>query len=256
MRDEEAVSGSAGDGALGPEPHLSVVIPAFEEETRLAESLPRILSYLRQKGWSHEILVVDDGSADRTAEVAAERLRDAPHRILRNETNRGKGYSVKRGMLEARGRYVLFSDADLSTPIEEAEALIRAIGAGADVAIASRALAGSRVEKHQPWRREILGKMFNRFLQALVMRGLHDTQCGFKCFRREVVRPVFSRQTLDGWAFDVEVLIIARRLGYRVAEVPVRWINSEVTKVNATSDGIRMLLDALRVRQVHRHLKP
>jgi dolichyl-phosphate beta-glucosyltransferase len=237
------------------QPFLSIVLPAYNEEERLGVSLPVILDYVSARNWSFEILVVDDGSSDGTSDIAVLSLDGIPHRILRHEPNRGKGFSVKRGMLEAAGRYVLFSDSDLSTPIEEVERLIQAIDAGADLAIGSRALADSRIEKHQPWRREVLGKLFNRFLQMLVMRGLHDTQCGFKCFRNEVVQPVFSKQTLDGWAFDVEVLYIARRLGYRIAEVPVRWINSEVTKVNALSDGMKMIWDALRVRRIHRSLK-
>lgn len=237
------------------QPHLSIVLPAFEEETRLGESLPRILEYLASKAWTFEILVVDDGSADRTAEVAEEKLDGVPHRVLRNDRNRGKGYSVRRGMLEARGQYVLFSDTDLSTPVEEVENLIRAIDAGTDVAIGSRALENSLIEKHQPWRREILGKLFNRFLQILVIRGLQDTQCGFKCFRRDVVEPIFTHQTIDGWAFDVEILFIARQLGYRITEVPVRWLNSEVTKVDTLADGMRMVWDALRVRGIHRRLQ-
>jgi len=244
-----------GSRDLNPDyPFLSIVLPAYDEEERLAESLPHILEYASGKGWSYEILVVDDGSSDGTSAVAAKNLDGIPHRILRNEPNRGKGFSVRRGVLAARGHYVLFTDVDLSTPIEETEKLIRAIEEGADVAIGSRALATSRIEKHQPWRREILGKLFNRFLQMLVLRGLHDTQCGFKCFRLDAVEPIFSRQTLDRWAFDVEVLFIARKLGYRIAEVPVRWINSEVTKVNALSDGLKMILDALRVRRIHRNL--
>jgi len=237
-------------------PYLSIVLPAYNEEQRLGESLPRLLEYASAKDWSYEIIVVDDGSTDRTSAVAADNLDGTPYRILRNDPNRGKGFSVKRGVLEARGRYVLFTDTDLSTPIEEVENLIRALDNGADVAIGSRALSESRIEKHQPWRREILGKLFNRFLQILVLRGLHDTQCGFKCFRLEVIEPVFTRQTLDGWAFDVEVLFIARRLGYHIAEVPVRWINSEVTRVSPLPDGLRMLWDTLRVRRIHSRLHP
>jgi dolichyl-phosphate beta-glucosyltransferase len=244
------------EGMSDQQPYLSIVLPAYNEEGRLEVSLPRILQYLSAKRWAYEIVVVDDGSSDRTSEIARARLDGVPHEIVRNEPNRGKGYSVKRGVLDAKGRYVLFSDTDLSTPIEESEKLIEALDRGADVAIGSRALRESRIEKHQPWRREILGKLFNRFLQILVMPGIEDTQCGFKCFRREAVEPIFSRQTLDGWAFDVEILFIARRLGYRIAEVPVRWINSEVTKVNALADGMRMVLDALRVRRIHGDLRP
>jgi dolichyl-phosphate beta-glucosyltransferase len=234
--------------------YLTVVVPAFNEEKRVGASLKRIRDYLGEKRWPSEIIVVDDGSLDATSEVAAKELEGFPNRVLKNEENRGKGYSVRRGMLEAQGEFALFSDADLSTPIEEVEALIGALGRGAHVAIGSRAAEGAAIEIHQPWVRENLGKLFNAFLQALVIRGIKDTQCGFKCFKQEVVGPIFSRMTVERWAFDVEILYLARRLGYTIAEVPVRWRNSPATKVSAGADGLRMLLDSLRIRYRHRSL--
>jgi len=236
--------------------YLSVVIPAYNEEARLGDTLERIIAYLRGQGWSFEIIVVDDGSQDRTLEVARAKLVDVPHQVVRNEPNRGKGYSVRRGMLLARGKYVLFSDADLSTPIEEVEKLLTALEEGAEVAIGSRGLAESRIEIHQPWLREHLGKLFNLFIRLFVLGGIRDTQCGFKCFRREVVGPIFQRQTVERWGFDVELLLLARKLGYRIAEVPVRWINSPDTRIRAGRDGLVMVWDALRAKRRHRRLRP
>ncbi len=236
---------------------LSVVVPAYREEARLGGSLERIREYLTQRGEEAEIIVVDDGSDDRTSEVAMERLAGYPHaKVLRNEPNAGKGYSVRRGLLASRGEYALFSDADLSTPIEEWSKLLAAHQAGADVAIGSRALKESRIEVHQPLAREMMGRCFNVFVRAFVLGGIHDTQCGFKSFRREVVRPIFARQKIERWGFDVEILYIARRLGLTIAEVPVVWRNDEATKVSAGADGLRMLREALDARRMHRHLTP
>ena len=202
-----------------------------------------------------DLVIVDDGSSDGTAELVrqavGERMRLT---ILTNEPNRGKGYSVRRGMLAAEGRCVLFSDADLSTPIEDAEALLAAIEGGADIAIGSRGLADSDVQLHQPWWREYAGKLFGVLVRWLGTSGVRDSQCGFKCFRREAAQAVFPLQTLEGWAFDVEVIIIARRLGLRIAEVPVHWVNDPDTKVHLLSDGPRMVLDIVRARLRHRHL--
>lgn len=236
--------------------YLSVVIPAYNEENRLGASLDRIVAYLQDQDYPFEIIVVDDGSRDRTAELAEEKLADVPHTVVRNEPNRGKGYSVKRGLLLARGQYVLFSDADLSTPIEEVAKLLTALQSGFDVAIGSRALAESRIEVHQPWLREKMGQLFNVFIRWFILGGIRDTQCGFKCFRREVIRPIFEPATVERWGFDVELLLIARRRGYRIAEVPVRWINSAETKIRAGTDGLVMVWDAIKSKRRHRKLRP
>ncbi len=236
---------------------LSVVVPAYREEQRLGATLARIREWLGEQALAAEIIVVDDGSPDRTSDVAHEQLAGFPHAtVLRNEPNAGKGYSVRRGMLASRGRYALFSDADLSTPIEEFAHLRAAHEAGADVAIGSRALRQSRIEVHQPFPRELMGRCFNLFVRTFVMRGLHDTQCGFKSFRREVIRPLFGRQQIERWGFDVEVLYLARRLGYTIAEVPVVWRNDENTKINAAADGLKMLREVRDARRMHRHLSP
>ncbi len=236
---------------------LSVVMPAYCEEHRLTAGLTRVKEYLNERGLVAEIIVVDDGSTDRTNELARELLADYPrHTVLRNEPNAGKGWSVRRGMLAANGAIALFTDVDLSAPIEGFDDLLAAHQGGADVAIGSRALGGSRIEVHQPLMREIAGRCFNLFVQQFVMRGIRDTQCGFKSFRQEVLRPIFGRQQIRRWGFDVEVLYIARRLGLQIAEVPVVWRNDEATKVNAAADGLKMVREAMEARRLHRHLTP
>ncbi|MCL4195808.1 MAG: glycosyltransferase family 2 protein [Thermoguttaceae bacterium] len=236
---------------------LSIIVPAYREEARLGPTLGRIREYVEALGEPTEIIVIDDGSTDRTSEVAHEKLIGFPHcKVLRNEPNAGKGRSVQRGMLASSGEYALFTDADLSTPITEWDKLHAAHQAGADIAIGSRALAESDIAVHQPFLREMGGRGFNLFIRLFVMGGIRDTQCGFKSFRREVIKPVFGRQQIKGWGFDVEVLYIARRLGYNIAEVPVHWENDEATKLNALSDGIRMTKEALAARRTHKHLTP
>jgi len=171
------------------------------------------------------------------------------HLVIDRKFNRGKGYSVRQGMLAGRGRFLLFSDADLSTPIEELEQLLPPLESGeVQVTIGSRALKDSRVEVHQPWWRETMGKGFNLFVRAIALGGLRDTQCGFKCFTREAVRAVFSVARIDGFGFDVEALYLARKFGFGVREIPVRWINSPESKVHPLSDSSRMLADLLRIR--------
>ena len=230
---------------------ISLVIPAYNEEKRLGATLDRILAYGREKGHDQEILVVDDGSTDNTAALV-EAYADRGIRLLKNPGNRGKGYSVRHGMLEATRDLVLFSDADLSTPIEEMEGLAAPVLAGeADGAIGSRAVTGSNVEVSQPLYRVAMGKIFNKFVRAIAVGGFADTQCGFKLFTRDAARAVFSRQTFEGFSFDVEVIFIARNLGLRIAEVPVRWVNSPETKVSACMDSLRMFLDLFKVRWNH-----
>jgi dolichyl-phosphate beta-glucosyltransferase len=229
---------------------LSIVIPAYDEEKRLSGTLERITGYLKSEQWKFsEVIVVDDGSRDGTVRVAEKfRSRVRPVRLLRNPGNRGKGYAVRHGMLEAKGEWTLFTDADLSTPIEELEKLWTAAQeARAQVAIGSRALDRSLIGVHQPLFRESAGKVFN--LAARVITGLPfwDTQCGFKLFETKAAREIFRRQQLERFGFDVEVLFIARKLGYSSIEVPVRWNDVAGTKVGAVS-GLSAFLDPLRVR--------
>lgn len=174
---------------------ISVVIPAYNEEKQIGNALARIKDYLTEKGKPFEIIVVDDGSSDKTVEITRKVLADKNFILLRNKENRGKGYSVRRGILISQGKYVLFSDADLSTPIEELEKLIPILENGYDVAIGSRALAESNILVHQKWHREALGRLFNIFVRNFIMNGIRDTQCGFKCFKRKAAQDIFSRQT-------------------------------------------------------------
>jgi dolichyl-phosphate beta-glucosyltransferase len=229
--------------------YLSVVIPAYNEAQRLGHTLRLIHGYLRRQPYAAEIIVVDDGSQDGTAAIVRACAGwFPPIHLLQNGRNRGKGFSVQQGFLQAHGAYLLFSDADLSTPIEEAQKLFAALRGPCDIAIGSRALPASRVEVHQPWYREQMGQLFNVFVQALAVPGIQDTQCGFKCFRREAALAICQRMTAEGFGFDVEMLYLAHRLGYRVREVPVVWRNSPQTRVRVWRDSVSMLGDLWRIR--------
>lgn len=221
-------------------PSVSIVIPAYNEEARLPSTLERVIRYVAAKDFSFaEIVIVDDGSRDGTAALVERRQRDHPSiRLLRNDQNRGKGYTVRHGMLEARGEWILSTDADLSTPIDELDKLLCAAErAGAVVAIGSRALDRSLVGVHQSMFRELSGRVFNVIMRAITGLPFRDTQCGFKLFRAGAAREIFSRQVLDGFSFDVEDLVIAKTLGLNAIEVPVVWNNVEGTKVS-TMAGI------------------
>jgi dolichyl-phosphate beta-glucosyltransferase len=227
---------------------LSVVVPCFNEESRLPSSLTAAMAYLEATGREYEVILVDDGSRDCTPALIreAERANRAVCGVLLPE-NRGKGRAVSAGVRVSRGALVLISDADFSAPIEELPKLEAAISAGAAVAIGSRAKRGAR-EVDQPLYRRAMGKGFNLFVQALLLPGLWDTQCGFKLFRGEVARDLFGQLRTDGFAFDVEVLLMARRHAWEVSEVPVRWINSTSTRVHAVRHSGEMLMDVLRLR--------
>jgi dolichyl-phosphate beta-glucosyltransferase len=225
------------------DPFLSVVIPAFNEAERLPRTLGRLADYLRAFGHAHEVLVVDDGSSDATAE----RARAAGATVLRNDRNRGKGHAVRRGMLEARGQRRLMTDADLSTPIEELQRFLETMDRGFDVVIGSRAVPGANIEVHQPWFRENMGRLYNLFVRALAVPGLHDTQCGFKLWSAAAARDAFAAARLDGFSFDVEALYLARKRGYRIAEVPVTWRNDAATRVGLGAGGAAFP-DLLRIR--------
>ena len=234
-------------------PYLSVVVPAHNEEARLGPTLEAMRKYLSAHGYEYEIVVVDDVSRDRTGQVALAFRETEPRlRLVRREANPGKGAAVQAGMLAARGRYALFSDADNSTPIAEAAKLLAAMEEGADIAIGSRALPDSNLVVRQPWYREYMGRTFNLVVRLIALRQFPDTQCGFKCFRREVAQELFSHQTVSGWAFDVEILFMALRRGYRVVQVPVTWINSRESRVSPIRSSLQMLGDlvALRYKQV------
>lgn len=230
---------------------LSVVIPAYNEARRLGPTLDRVTAYLRERGGEHEVLVVDDGSTDGTASLVT--THPAPSvRLVRQPENRGKGAALRRGVLESRGRRVLLCDADLSTPIEDLERLERRLAAGAALAIGSRGVIESDVSVRQPLYRELMGKTFNRIIRLLGVRGLRDTQCGFKLLDGEVARRLFAELRTSGFAFDVELLWLATRHGYRIEEVGVRWVDSPDSRVHPLFDAAAMLRDVLVMRWRHR----
>lgn len=231
---------------------LSVVIPSYNEESRLPASLEKLRAFA-EGGPGFEVVIVDDGSKDRTIALIEETAAkwatttQLRLRVLRNPGNRGKGFSVRHGMLEATGEWLLFTDADLSTPIEDVLPLLAKASEGFDVMIGSRALRPELVGKHQPILRELAGKFFNLVMRLTTGLPFHDTQCGFKMVRREAAREIFSRQKIEGFGFDVEVLYLAAKLGYRAAEVPVHWDNAEGSKVGGLS-GADAFLDLVRIR--------
>jgi dolichyl-phosphate beta-glucosyltransferase len=232
-----------------PGPRLSVVIPCYNEEQRLPRTIEQIERYLAARGETYEIVLVDDGSADGTRGVMdAAAARNPSVRLESLPHNRGKGRALAQGVAAARGAEILVTDADLSTPIEELDKLQAALAAGAGVAIASRAIRGSRIEVSQPFYRVLMGKAFNLIVQAVLLPGIWDTQCGFKLFRADVAKEAFARLTTDGFGYDPEVLFRAKRSGVRIAEVPVTWRNSAPTKVSPISSSLDMFKHVVRVR--------
>lgn len=228
---------------------LSVVVPAYNEEHRIERSLERMVEYLESQPYSYELLLVSDGSTDRTNEIAQAAAQKNPNvQYLSYPNNKGKGHAVRYGIMRAQGEFILFSDADLATPIEEVEKLFPYLEQGADIAIGSRPLKESNLVVHQPWYREMLGRAFNLAVQTLAVKGIHDTQCGFKLFRREAARDIFSRCRLNGFSFDFEALFLAQRMGYPIAEVPIKWAHQPGSKVNVLRDGMRMLRDLVWMR--------
>jgi dolichyl-phosphate beta-glucosyltransferase len=229
---------------------ISIVIAAYNEEKRISPSLFKIKEYLTGQDMDYEIIVVDDGSTDRTRKIAADLIPDIPHlKVISYETNRGKGYALKTGVLASDGDVVLLTDADLSTPIEELSKLLPLISDGKyDIAIGSRALALSEIIRKQPWWRQSMGKLFNKIVKVLIVDDFRDTQCGFKVFSGDAARNLFSQAQIDRFAYDVEILALAKKKGYRILEVPIRWINSPESKVNPFRDSLQMLCDLLRIR--------
>ncbi len=235
---------------MSPIPSISIVIPAYNESERLAPSLDRVLAFARAYPGDAEIIVVDDGSRDRTAEIAGSYARqsDGMVRLLQNPGNRGKGYSVRNGILNAKGEMILFTDADLSSPIEEASKLLSSLQNGADIAIGSRWARAELQTKRQSVLRQFLGRAFNGVLRIVLGLDFKDTQCGFKAFRRQAARTVFPLQRIEGWGFDPEILFLSQKFGFSVEEVPVRWGHDTRTRINPLVDGSRMLAEMLRIR--------
>lgn len=229
--------------------YLSVVIPAYNEAKRIGTTLRKIHEYLLKKDYQYEIIVVDDGSTDGTCGLVRKITQQIPCiRLLQNEVNRGKGYSVRAGILSSRGQLIIFSDTDLSTPIQEIDKLAIWINRGYDIAIGSRALSESKILVRQPWYREYMGKTFNLLVRLMAVPEIKDTQCGFKLFKKHVAKFLFEKQIIDGFGFDVEILFMANKSGYRIKEVPVQWINSSSSRVNILKDSFAMLSDLVRMR--------
>ena len=232
---------------------LSVIIPAYNEEDRIGETLSRVYDYLRSKDYEYEVIVVDDGSTDNTISVVQRSglSRGDRLRVIKNGENQGKGFSVRNGIMNSRGEFVLFSDADMSTPIEDIDKLFRDIEGGHDIVIGSRDVKDSRVKVRQPWYRETMGKIFNLMVKLLLLKDFRDTQCGFKLFRGDVARDIAGEMRINGFCFDVEMLFIARIKGCRIKERGVTWENSPLSKVKIMDSSIKMFLDLLRIRSLH-----
>jgi len=230
-------------------PQLSIVIPAYNESARIEHALDRVLSCVAEQGWDAEVLVVDDGSKDDTAAIVQRWMAQHPRlHLVQNPGNKGKGYSVRNGLLQAAGDIVMFTDADLSAPMEEAQRLLDAIANGADVAIGSRWMDRNRQTIHQPLYRQFFGRCFNWLTRTIMGLPYKDTQCGFKAFKRSAAQIIFRLQTIERWGFDPEILFIARKRGYRIAEVPVSWAHDARTRMSYLRDGLQMLKELAIVR--------
>jgi dolichyl-phosphate beta-glucosyltransferase len=230
-------------------PTHSIVIPAYNESERLGDSIPKVQEYVRQRGLQAEIIVVNDGSSDNTAAVVRRfAASDDMVVLVENPGNRGKGYSVRNGMLHARGDMALFTDADLSSPITEADKLFAALTQGFDVAIGSRWLQRELQTQRQPWLRQLYGRLFNLGLRIVLGLGFKDTQCGFKAFNRRAIETVFTRQHIERWGFDPELLFLAKKFRLRTVEIPVEWAHDHRSKINPLRDGLRMAGEVLKIR--------
>jgi len=232
-------------------PLLSIVIPAHNEEKRLPPTLEQVFAFLGSQNYDAEVLIVENGSTDRTYELSRSYIEQHKNLRVIREGGRGKGLAVQRGMLEARGQYRLMCDADLSMPIEEVAKFLSPNASDFDIAIASREAPGAK-RYDEPRYRHLGGRMINWIIRLLILPGLQDTQCGFKCFRAEAAQDLFKRQTLMGWSFDIELLFIARQHGYRIIEIPIDWYYRPESKVNALRDAVRMIQD---IFQIHRNAR-
>ncbi len=234
---------------LTEEPRLSVVVPMYNEAARMRGSLPRLLAYFAAQPYSYEIIAVDDGSSDGTAALARELLARVPRsRVIETRPNRGKGHALRVGMPASRGQYVVFTDADLSTPPSELEKFWPWLERGVDVVIGSRKMAGAVLLRRQPWWRERLGKVFTWLSDRLATRNISDVTCGFKLFSRQAAHDLFRRGRLDDFSFDAEILFLAQRRGYRIKEVPVTWHDESGTTVRIARDAVRAIRGLLRIR--------
>jgi dolichyl-phosphate beta-glucosyltransferase len=229
-------------------PLLTIIIPAYNEEKRLPLTLPKVLDFGNRQDYQVEVLLVDNASTDRTSEIVRQAAEQHSSISPHYQPIQGKGAAVRMGMMEARGDYLLIYDADMAMPVEEISKFLPPALSGYEVAIASREITGA-VRYHEPWHRHVMGRVFNLIVRLLAVPGIQDTQCGFKCFRREAAQDIFSTQVIDGWAFDVEVLYIAQRRGYRIAEVPINWYYGEGSRISPLRDSLDMFLEVLRIRR-------
>ncbi|MBI4927372.1 MAG: glycosyltransferase [Anaerolineae bacterium] len=228
-------------------PLLSIILPAYNEERRIADALDKVSAFMRSQPYEVEVVVVENGSSDRTLEIAQSYQASLPELRVFQEIGRGKGLAVRRGMLEARGTYRIFCDVDFSMPVEEINRFIPPALESVDVAIASREAPGAH-RYGEPELRHFIGRGFNTLVRLLALPGLQDSQCGFKCFRDEVAERVFALQTTRGWTFDVEVLFIARKMGYSIQEVPIPWYFNPESKIRVWNDSVHMFMDLLTIR--------
>ncbi len=227
----------------------SIVIPAYNESARIGATLKRVLAYVDSRSWNAEVIVVNDGSRDDTAAVVRSFAeRDSRLRLVENPGNRGKGYSVRNGMMNASGELLFFTDADMSSPIEEAPKLLEAIAAGADVAVGSRWLRSETQTQRQPLYRQLFGRIFNAALRIVLGLSYADTQCGFKIFTRRAAHIIFPLQRIDRWGFDPELLFLAKRFGFKVSEIPIAWAHSEGSRIRYFRDGMHMFWEMLKIR--------
>jgi len=232
-------------------PFLSIIIPAYNEATRLPHTLEKIFAYLKKQRYSSEVIVIENGSIDGTLEVASQYIKKHRNLVVVHEENKGKGNAVRRGVLIARGEYRFICDADLSMPIEDLEKFLPPLNTGFDIAIGSREAPGA-IRYNEPPYRHFGGRAINLIIRALILPGLHDTQCGFKCFRAETTEFLFRQQTLTGWSFDIELLYLARRKKMKIQEIPIRWYFAADSKVSALRDALHMIGD---IFQIHRNAR-
>lgn len=235
---------------MSESPFLSVIIPAYNEAERISSSLDSALEYLETQPYTYEILVVDDGSTDDTVRVVKNYVPKV--QILTGEPNKGKGYAVRRGMIQAKGQIRLFTDADFSTPLKEVEKLLSVISDNQPIVIGSRRLDRTLVKKHQPWYRELIGIIGNKIISTLLFGGIEDTQCGFKALTASATMDIFPTMKIDGFGFDVELLYLAKRQGIRITQIPVEWFNDERSRLNPIRDSIRTFQEVISIKRLHR----
>lgn len=231
-------------------PYLSVIIPAYNEEKRIEASLEKALEYFNKQSYTWELIVVDDGSKDKTVELVNKF--PEPVYCLKQPQNMGKGAAVRRGMLDSKGQYRVFTDADFSTPVYEFPKILKNLEAGYDICIGSRAIDRSMVKEHQPFYREFMGKTFNKIVQTLLFKGIKDTQCGFKGFTESAANSIFSKAKINGFSFDVEILYLAQKAGLKIAQEPVEWYNDDRSKVNPITDATLMFIELFKIRSLHK----